>query len=108
MRNSVTSNSRKEAKMETSGIKEAKSTSQKWRAAKQAVIEQKHEALHLKETTSDCQTCGQNPTTENNHSDAKSAARSFDETMQQSPLQNHSVAQNVTEVSERTMQQSPL
>ena len=76
--------------METlTGIKEAKSASQKWRAAKHAVTEQKHEALHLKETTTNCQACGQNPGTEDNHLVAKSATRSSDESIQQSPPQDH-------------------
>ena len=101
-------------------IKEANNPSQKWRTAKQAVTEQTHEPLQLKETVSNCQTCGQNLAAENetinhrqesplqNHSVAQSVTNNSENSIQQSLLQNHSVAQIATEDSESSMQQSPL
>ena len=60
----------------------------------------------MKETTTNCQACGQNPGTEDNHLVAKSATRSLDESIQQRPPQDYSVAQSVTKFSERTLQKS--
>ena len=57
-RNSVTSRSRKEAKLETlKDIKEANSNSQKWKSAKRAVSEPTQETVQLKESISKCQSC---------------------------------------------------